>query len=225
MVLEHGTAKIVAVYDESGNLINSSNYTHEGESDGVGKDGFGWVNIIPGSKVVFEFVPEYGYQLTSVKANGQALAPQDTINQYTFTMPDANFHFSAEFTKIDDAVKTNSKNISEGSISLGTILDGGSARLTVNDVELSSDKITGFENAARDYTISNYLDIDLYQVFYKGKEDSDNVWKNKIDTLDNEATISIVLEEGIDANEIVIVHNVHDGDKYEIIKPIKGPNK
>ena len=31
-------------------------------------------------------------------------------------------------------------------------------------------------------------------------------------------TITIKLAEGIDANNIVIVHNIHDGEEYEIIK-------
>lgn len=76
---------------------------------GVSKDGLGWAKVILGSKVVFEFVPEYGYQLTSVMSNGFALKPQDTINQYTFIMPDANVHFSAEFTKTEDVVKADSE--------------------------------------------------------------------------------------------------------------------
>ena len=44
------------------------------------------------------------------------------------------------------------------------------------------------------------------------------MWSNKIDELDNEATISLKLAEGINANDIVIVHNIHDGEEYEIIK-------
>ena len=70
MVLQHGSAKIVAIYDENGNKVN----------DGVDVDenGMEMVPVEPGSKVVFEFVPEYGYQLTSVKANGMQLEAQPT---------------------------------------------------------------------------------------------------------------------------------------------------
>ena len=210
MVLQHGSAKIVAIYDENGNKVN----------DGVDVDenGMAMVPVEPGSKVVFEFVPEYGYQLTSVKANGMQLEAQSTINQYTFTMPDANVHFSAEFKETKDIVKASSEKVSSGSIELGNTLSGGSAQLTVSDVELTSDKIAGFENAAGDYTISNYLDIDLYNVYYKGKNDSEDVWLDKISELEKEATISIKLEDGVNADDIVIVHNIHDGEKYEIIE-------
>lgn len=209
--LDHGSANIVKVLDENGNEAKT-----EG---GLGDNGFGHISIMPGSKVVFEFVPEYGYQLTDIRINGQKLGLSGLANQFEFTMPNANIHFDAEFTKTEDIVKTNSKKIEGGSILLGeNTLDGGSAQLAVNDVELSADKIVGFENAAGDYKISNYLDIDLYQVFYKGKDDSDDVWSNKISELDKEVTITLKLAEGVNAEDIVLVHNIHDGDKYEIIK-------
>ena len=101
-----------------------------------------------------------------------------------------NLHFAATFTKTEDIVKANSEKISSGTISLGNELNGGSAQLTVNDVELSSDKISGFKDAAGDYTISNYLDIDLYNIFYKGKDDAEDVWANKIDELDKDGRIT-----------------------------------
>lgn len=218
MLLKHGSAKIIAVYAEDGRLVDKEEYLgRDSDEYGVSKDGLGWAKVVPGSKVVFEFVPEYGYQLTSVKSNGFPLEPQKTINQYTFTMPDANVHFAAEFTKTGDELKADSKKVSGGSINLGNKLEGGSAQLTVSDATLSSDKIAGFENAAGEYTISDYLDIDLYNVFYKGKDDADDVWSNKIDELDEYATITIKLEDGVNADDIVIVHNLHDGDKYEII--------
>ena len=213
--LENGSAYIKAIYDEEGNLVDNDFGT------GVGENNFGWITVTPGNKVVFEFVPKYGYQLTEVLANGFALEPQETINQYIFTMPDTNIHFDAEFTKTEDIVKANSEKVSSGTVALGEgdkTLDAGTVQLTVSDVSLSSNKIAGFEETAGEYTISEYLDIDLYQVFYKGKNDSNDVWTNKISELEKEATITIKLEEGINADDIVIVHNIHDGDEYEVIK-------
>ena len=223
MILTHGAARVVEVKDEDGHVVNPDTYTGEHADEG-GLDGeFGWVNIEPGNKVTFEFIPEYGYQLTSVKANGFDLEPQDTINQYEFTMPDANVHFSAVFTKTSDLVNAESEKVKSGSIKLGNNLDGGSAVLTVNDVELDSSKIKGFENAAKDYSVSTFLDIDLYNVFYKGKADADDVWSEKIDELEKEATITIKLENGVNGNDIVIVHNIQDGEEYEIIPTTYDP--
>lgn len=221
--LEHGSAYIVAVYDGE-TLVSPEEYANPNwnateVANGIGNDHFGWAQIAPGNKVIFEFVPDYGYQLTDIRINGQKLGLSNTINQFEFTMPDTNIHFDAEFTKTEDVVKADSDKVASGSIDLGNTLSGGSAQLTVTDADdLDADKIKGFEEKAGDYTITNYLDIDLYQVFYKGKNDANDVWKNKIDELDNEATITIKLEDGLTADDIVIVHNVHDGDEYEIIE-------
>lgn len=224
-LIKNGRAKIVAVYDENGNKLNYKDYTNQQEQpDGSKSDeyglnnGNGWAVVKPGYKVEFEFTPEYGYQLTKVMANEQTLAPQETTNHYTFIMPDTNVHFAATFTKTEDIVKADSDKVSSGSIQLGNKLDGGTVQLSVSNVELSADKIKGFEGAAEGYTVSNYLDIDLYNVFYKGKADSDDVWSNKIDELDKEATISLKLADGLTADDIVIVHNIHDGEEYEVIE-------
>ena len=210
MLLKHGRAKVIAIYDGETQVA--------GETDVDENTGMGWVEVIPGHRVVFEFVPEYGYQLTSVKANGLPLEPQDTMNQYIFDMPDANIHFSATFERVEDVVETNSEKVAGGSIVIGGGIEGGSVQLTVNDIELSADKIAGFENAAGEYIISSYLDIDLYNIFHKANADDDDVWSNKIDELDEEVTITIQLAEGIDGNNIVIVHNIHDSEEYEIIE-------
>ena len=66
--------------------------------------------------------------------------------------------------------------------------------------------------------IKSYIDIDLDQIFYKGSNDESNVWENKIDTLSNKATIKLKLADDITADDIVIVHNIHDGENYEIIE-------
>ena len=222
--ISHGTAKVIEVYDKDDNLVSPDTYT-DMDADEYGlHDGFGWVAIYPGSRVVFEFVPEYGYQLTGITINEtplDAIDGNENMNRFEVILPAenaGNLHFAATFTKTEDIVKANSDKVESGEITLGNQLESGSAQLTVSDVELSSDKIKGFENAAGDYTISKYLDIDLYNVYYKGKNDANDVWTNKISELDKEATITLKLADGITADDIVMVHNIHDGDEYEIIE-------
>ncbi len=210
MVLEHGSARIIGVYNDNNVKI--------GDEVDVDNNGMGYAVIEPGSRVIFEFVPEYGYQLTSVLANELVLEPQAGVNRYEFIMPDTNVHFQATFKQTKDIVKSNTSKVESGSITLGGDLEGGSARLTISDVELTSDKIKNFEDAAKDYTLKTYLDIDLYNIFYKGKDDANDVWSNKIDELDKEATITIKLADDVDVSNVVLVHNVHDGDTYEIIE-------
>jgi len=119
MLLEHGSAKVVGIYDENNTKVSGTTEADE--------DGMGWVQVNPGDKVVFEFVPEYGYQLTGVSANGVPLEAQDTMNQYEFIMPNANIHFSATFKKVDDIVSFTSDKVKNGEITLGNTLNGGSA--------------------------------------------------------------------------------------------------
>ena len=216
MWITHGKAHIKAVYNEHGDLVPMESYTQRGADRGV-IDGYGWAVVEPGSRVVFEFVPEYGYQMTRIAINEMPLTPQETTNQFSFLMPERNVHFSATFTRTDDVVNTGTASVRGGTVNVAGNLDGGTARLTVNNAELSADKIQGFQNAAGAYNVSQYLDIDLYNVFYKGKNDAGDVWSNEIDELKQEATISLQLADGVNANDIVLVHNIHDGENFEII--------
>ncbi len=219
MLIRNGYAKVAAVYNEHGDLVPENAYSIDPDSKGGVKDGFGHVQIEAGMRVVFEFTPVYGYQLFSVKANGLALTPQEAINQYTFIMPDTNVHFEANFVKTSDAVITGSEKVSSGTITLdANVLGAGTAQLSVNDIDLDTAKIADFDKAANGMTISNILDIDFFNVFYKGKNDSEDVWSNQIHRLDEEVTITLKLADDIDVSRVVLVHNVDDGDEYEIIK-------
>ena len=67
------------------------------------------------------------------------------------------------------------------------------------------------------------MNIDLYNVYYKGSSNADDVWENEVDTLTNDATISVQLTDeqissGITADNIRIIHNIHDGEEYETIE-------
>lgn len=219
MKIENGFARVISVYDANDHLVDPIAYTIDPNSENGVFEGYGHVKIEAGMKVVFEFTPIYGYQLTSVSANGVALTPQADVNQYIFTMPETNVHFAAVFTKTDDAVITGSEKVSGGQIVLGSgEFDAGTAQLSVNDVDLDSAKIADFDNAAAGLTISDILDIDLFNIFYKGKNDSADVWSNQIHELENEATITLKLADDVDVSRVVIVHNINDGDEFEIIQ-------
>lgn len=224
--IEHGYAKVIEVYDTTGKKLEPSAYiSNQVQPDGSKSDnyglnkGFGWVQVFKGYKVVFELEPEYGYQLTGIAINETPLKAIDNIiNRFEVIIPEGNLHFAATYTKTEDIVKAKSKKVASGSVELGGGLASGSAQLTVDDVEISEDKKQEFTNAANGYTISDFLNISLYNVFYKGKADSEDVWSNEIEELDEYVTVSIQLEEGVNAEDIVIVHNIHDGKDYEVIE-------
>lgn len=218
MLINNGYARVIAVYDTNGHLVPEEEYNINPGASGGLIDGFGHIEVEAGMRVVFEFTPIYGYQLVSVTANEMALAPQETTNQYTFIMPDTNVHFAANFARTDDAVVAESTNVSGGTVSLGAnVLNAGTAKLTVNDTNLDAAKMADFNNAASGYAISNVIDIDFYNVFFKGKNDDSDVWSNQIHELNGEATITLRLADNVDVSRVVIVHNINDGADFEII--------
>lgn len=179
-----------------------------------------------GTSLTVKLVPDSGKQLVTFGVNGGKFDVGTNPSTYTFVVPNGNFHLNARFESVDDVVSTESEKVKAGSITLadGSITEG-SAQLTVSDATLSSDKIQDFEEAADGYIVSNYLDIDLANIFFKGDAQkvngvwtSDDVWSDPIEELDKKATISIQLAESVNAEGIVIVHNVHDGDIYETLR-------
>ena len=208
-LLRNGTIEILDIKDPNGNSIGLNNVNQNLEKNN------GWANILPGSKVILRLKPDYGYQLTSITINDEKLTPGKEQSTFEYIMPNTNVHISGIFEKVDDKVNTDSKKIKNGTIEIGNNeIDSGSVILSVNDVTLSKEQISNFEEKANGYKISTYLDINLAQVLYKGTPE--NVWKNELKELNNQAKITLKLEDGVDGNEVVIVHEKHDGT-YEII--------
>ena len=179
---------------------------------------------LPGNaEITMRVVPEYGYQVTSVNGGNDFKTTDAGVSEFTVTVADGTAgYFQATVKKVDNTVTPTSEKVKSGNITLGdnasSDIKNGTVRLSVEDVELTSDKITNFEekaNEAGDYTITNYLDINLDKVLYKGT--ADDVWSEQIHNLTDKALITLQLEEGVDASNIVIVHNIDNGDEYEII--------
>lgn len=176
------------------------------------------------------------YNGTEEDASGSATIKQTRDNYYT------RYNFKCKLNLIVNATqdssntpktitwdsdKTNNPNIKDnellknGTIELGgEEIDSGSVVLSVNDVTLTKEQISNFEEKANGYEISSYLNINLDQVIYKGT--ATDVWTNELKELNNEATITLRLEEGVNGNEVVIVHEKHDGT-YEIIPTTYNP--
>ena len=117
-----------------------------------------------------------------------------------------------------DEVLANSDKVSSGTVEIANgEINSGTVRLSVDDVELTEDKIADFKDyAGENYNINSYLDINLNKVLYKGT--SEDVWSEQIHHLRNKALITLKLEDGVDASNIVIVHNIDDGEEFEIIE-------
>ena len=130
-------------------------------------------------------------------------------------MPNVNVHLSGIFQKVEDKVVSQSSKVKEGEIQISSEeINSGSVVLSIDDVNLSEKQISNFKEKANGYEISSYLNMHLDQILYKGTPD--NVWSNQLNDLNNEATITLKLQENIKGNQIVMVHEKSDGT-YEII--------
>lgn len=208
-ILKNGSIEILDIKDKSGNSIGL---------DGVKQDtakNNGWANILPGYKVILKLKPDYGYQLTSIKINGETLTAKEEESTFEYTMPDTNVHLSGIFEKVDDKVTTDTEKVKEGKIEIDeSEVDSGSVVLSVSDAVLTEEQTAKFKEKAEGYEISAFLGIHLDRVLYKGT-DSD-VWSKELNDLKNEATVTLKLEEKINGNEIKIIHEKSDGT-FEII--------
>ena len=181
-----------------------------------------------GATVTMEVIPDYGYQVMNVNM-ADLVVSDDGVGRFTFTIPDGAAYFVADVVPMEDVVNSTTDKVVDGAIDLGdgqTTLSHGTAKLEVGDVELDDDTIAGFEGAADGYNVKNYLEISLYNITCKGAEvcegTDDDSWIDQIKDLNEPATITLQLEEGVDGNEIVIVHQKHDGT-YEIIPTAYDP--
>ena len=71
--------------------------------------------------------------------------------------------------------------------------------------------MTKFAETASGYQIADYLDLNMQQIFYKGANNDTDVWSNDLTQLNADANISLVLAEGVNGNDVAIVHEKHDG--------------
>ena len=181
------------------------------------REGVGEAQFPKGTMLTVKIIPDSGYQLVNFGLNGTPFEPQEEIGTYTFEVKSGPFHLQAEIAAVDDKVNAISEKVSAGEITIGDedSMSVGTARLDVKDVELDDEQISNFEEAAEGYNVDSYLDISLYNTVYKGS--AEQSWDTKVDELDNDAEIVLQLEDNVNGQDIVVVHETHDG-KYEIIE-------
>ncbi|MGN0622351.1 MAG: hypothetical protein ACI4JA_00205 [Oscillospiraceae bacterium] len=216
--IDHGRLELIKMeYD--GETYLPEDLNNPGTAFDWGQNENGGSAVLPvGSVVTVKLVPEYGYQLTGFGINGGSFGTGDEQSTFTFEIRSGNAHLGAHFTPVDDKVAATAEAVTGGSIEIGADeINTGTVVLSVDDADaLSDEQVESFETAAEGYEVSAYLDINLDQVIYKGTDNADDAWKNELSELQNEATITLTLDEGVDGSEFVIIHEKHDGS-YEVL--------
>ena len=229
-IVTHGYVRVTKIEkEENGQWIDVSEDYGLTEAGGVDENGRGDVSVNAGDRVTFEFIPEHGYQLQTVSANGFDLEASTEINTYIYYMPDTNIHFAADFIEAEDIVTaSDSDTVAAGSVSFTDgVISGGSGLINISDIDLDSlssaereeaDEIISYY-AEDDIVIQGFLNIDLYNIFLKANTDNE-MWTQDMHELDGFADLTIVLEDPLDLQDgqtVVMVHFLEDGSR-ELIR-------
>ena len=234
--IPHGNLEFVkAEYEgttySSVDAVNAAGNTFEWKNANKTDDPYGEAMFPVGTELTVKLTPDAGYQLTEFNLNGASFTTGTESGVYTFTIQGGNWHLGANFTKVDNKVNNTSNNIKNGNIKMNFSGDesftNGTARLEVKDVtNLPENRIEDFTAAAEEdgYEISNYIDMSLYNVIYKGGRKNDNgsyqSWDTQVDNIENAASITLELNEDMSGKDVVLVHEKHEGNTitgYEII--------
>ena len=202
---------------------------------------WGEARVPYGTELTVRVVPDEGYQLTSFSTSPNGFQATDTPGVYKITITKENFmnqtgdgfDLSPVFTQIGNEVKADSNKVSGGSISTSEQVQNGTLKLEVSDANVSGESRTEFENRATadGYTVDNYLDISLYNSIYKGgKKDANNnylSWDTPIDSTENNASITLNLEDNMQGKDVAVIHEVHDGNQvvgYDLLNTTYNSN-
>ena len=234
--IPYGTLEFVkAVYNNhtynTVDSVNAKGGVFEWKDASKTGDPFGEAMFPVGTELTVRLIPDKGYQLTELTLNGFPFTPGDEPGLYTFTIGGGNWHLGANFTEVDNEVDIEANNIRNGNINLSLENDdsfiNGTAKLEVKDVEnLPQNRKDEFINKAQTdgYEIDSYIDMSLYNTIYKGGKTDANgkieAWDTKVDNIENDASITLQLNDDMSDKKIVLVHETHEGDTitgYEII--------
>ena len=176
-----------------------------------------------GTELTIRIVPDEGYQLTSMTTSEHGFQATDEVGVYKISLTrenlkfqDNGFRLEPVFTKIGSEVQATSNNVKGGTIETNEKVQNGSIKLSVTDANVSNDSQTAFENKASEqgYTVSNIVDISLYNSVYKGGKKDDNgnylSWDTELNNLSNKASIALELGDNVSGKEVALVHELHD---------------
>lgn len=224
--IEHGWAYIYKIYDNKDDMNDITSLYNLGNNGAVDDEGYGDIHIQSGNVIEFVFVPQYGYQLQAVQANGFPLNPQDEIpNHYRYEMPYTNIHFNAIFVAIPGQVQSTSQAVESGLLQLpSNPMDSGTGRITVSDVSVDyTNQITS--EIGEGYEIADEFNIDLNTIYHKANRGND-YWEMEEDIHDpnGTATVALTLDESFTVPEDRQVQVIHDtGNGLETVNTTYNP--
>lgn len=223
--IENGTMDLISV--QYGGITYSGKELEDQLQKGTafdwGEQGENGEAVLPkGAVVTVKLTPAYGYQLTSFGINGGEFGTETQDSTFTFEIKGGNFHLGARFTKVENKVKSGSEAVTGGSVKVSeAVVNSGTVVMSVEDANVTETQKKAFAKIGDiEYEVSNYLDLNMNQVLYKGTENEEEAWVNplgKVSELKKAAEVTLKLKERLDDSGVVL-HEKHDGT-YEVIQP------
>ena len=173
--------------------------------------------VVPsGATARVRITPEPGYQISNIILPDE-FTVTDTPCEYEITIPNRIEDFLIEITEREN-IKANTNNdfVLNNIILPSSVIINGNFEFITAEANLDQSKINAFNNYAGNYTINTFVNISLNQIF--NKAGSNNIWRNPINSINKKATVSLVLDEEIDADKIIVIYNT-DGNNFETINP------
>lgn len=190
---------------------NCKLYLLEGKDPAARRDGTDFQLTI-GEDYYFLLVPDYGYQVSSLKINGWIdIYPQDSIGVFKFTMVDSNFHFQGVVSPASDQTDTSgSSTVSAVSVANGANATeyGGNLSVTVEDVMAPSDLAS-----VTDGRVVSAVDIDIANIVSKG---DGTYWSSNVTEMDKAIDVTLQLAPDMTGEGEYTVVREHNGVLTEI---------
>ncbi len=214
------TKTIDELKDENGNDLYPFLHYNEHKEEGTGIM-CGEMVVPEGSWVTMKIEPEYGYQVKAFKLSGDDVRTATESSIFSFRVGRGNFHIGAQVEETENDAKISADGVDAAMIELDDgVIDAGTARLYIDTPELDDEKQDAFMRVADENGLSleDAFEISLDQVFFKGTGSTDDVWSFEMNDLENPGLIYLLLPSSYLGKKVSVVHNIHNGDDFEVIE-------
>lgn len=191
MIVEHARIELL-------NSDNATDYTNEGKTD--------W-QLTAGETYYFVLIPDYGYQVSGLNINGQAIEPMNSVGVFKFIMSHSNFHLQGIVSPSDDIAENNAEVIGDIGIDGDGAVDSGNVMVSATDATTDNAALNAVSDSQA--TAFGTIDLSLSQAISKG---NGQYWKTSMSETNNPVNISVVVPAG----------ELSEGETYSIVRNHNG---
>jgi|GEM_PF-5709688 len=178
---------------------NATDFADEGRTD--------W-QLTVGERYYFVLIPDYGYQVSSLNINGQAIQPMNSVGVFSFVMSHSNFHFQGVVSPSNDITNYSEGGMLGGlSVDAEGSVDSGNVSLTETDIspDTASLSVVGSEEAS----LFGTVDLSMKRIISKG---NGHFWETNLTDLPAPTSIQMIVPAG----------ELQEGQTYTVVRNHNG---